>query len=545
MRIPILVAAILLAVCPAVCFARSVEWQSWSATPFIEAARQHKFVILEIESAGSHWCHVMDQETFAGSAVKELIAQNYIAVRVDANARPDVANRYRDYELPATIIFNSDGSEIVRKQRFLSGRQMVSLLKAVVADPTPVDSIRPEPSISYSTSPALAKDLSETLSGKFNSQYSQPDQNWSFGTDYIDTDSVEYASLLARSGDKSRERWVVDRMAKLRMLIDPVWGGVFQSLVVPVTADEDQRAARFVKIQLDGVLDTEGDSWNDPHFEKPLLVEAAAMRMFAMAYGQWHNPDDLSAARSVQRYIRAFLTSPDGAFYAGQDGDIAGVSDSSSYFQEDDPTRRSHGLPQVDTKIYTNQNGRMIEALCQLFAVTGDRADLQDAERCANWIVSQRSIIGGGFAHAGDGPQEPYLCDSVAAGQAFLALYEVSKDQRWLEQAAAADHFIDATFRGESDAGFVSVQSASAPGYKPHRDRQENSQVARLAHQLAFYTGDKAHDLIATRSMRYLVTPEIATVGFPAAVLLANSEFTDPGPTSISGSNGTTREDSR
>jgi uncharacterized protein YyaL (SSP411 family) len=53
--------------------------------------------------------------------------------------------------------------------------------------------------------------------------------------------------------------------------------------VAPVTADEDQRATRFVKIQLDGVLDTEGDSWNDPHFEKPLLVEAAAMRLFAMA----------------------------------------------------------------------------------------------------------------------------------------------------------------------------------------------------------------------------------------------------------------------
>jgi uncharacterized protein len=225
MRIPTLIAAILLAVCPAICSAQRVEWQSWSSTPFKEAATQHKFVLLEIESAGSHWCHVMNQETFAGSAVKELIAQSYIAVRVDVNSRPDVANRYRDYEPPATIIFNSDGSEIVRKQRFLSGRQMLSLLKAVVEDPTPVDSIRPEPSISYSTSPLLTKDLRETLSGEFNSQYSLPDQNWTFGADYIDTDSVEYASLQARRGDKTREGWVMDRMAKLRMLIDPVWGG--------------------------------------------------------------------------------------------------------------------------------------------------------------------------------------------------------------------------------------------------------------------------------------------------------------------------------
>jgi hypothetical protein len=44
----------------------------------------------------------------------------YIAVRVDHDSRPDIFNRFEDYGEPATVSFNSDGSEILKHQGYPS-----------------------------------------------------------------------------------------------------------------------------------------------------------------------------------------------------------------------------------------------------------------------------------------------------------------------------------------------------------------------------------------------------------------------------------------
>jgi hypothetical protein len=41
------------------------------------------------------------------------------------------------------------------------------------------------------------------------------------------------------------------------------------------------------------------------------------------AYGQSHTPEYLAAAQNVHRFVRPFLTSPDGAFYVSQDADVS------------------------------------------------------------------------------------------------------------------------------------------------------------------------------------------------------------------------------
>ena len=44
------------------------------------------------------------------------MAKRYIAVKVDQDSRPDISSRYEDFGWPATVIFNADGSEIVKRQ---------------------------------------------------------------------------------------------------------------------------------------------------------------------------------------------------------------------------------------------------------------------------------------------------------------------------------------------------------------------------------------------------------------------------------------------
>ena len=57
-----------------------------------------------------------------------LLGKSYIAVKVDQDSRPDISNRYEDHGWPAAVIFNADGGEIVKQQRYLPPIQMASLL---------------------------------------------------------------------------------------------------------------------------------------------------------------------------------------------------------------------------------------------------------------------------------------------------------------------------------------------------------------------------------------------------------------------------------
>ena len=483
-----------------------IVWHPWSDEIFAQAAREHKFVLLDLEAVWCHWCHVMDKETYADPAVRRLMASKYIAVKVDQDSRPDISNRYEDYGWPATVIFKGDGSELVKRQGYLPPKLMASILKAVIDDPTPGPSIEKETTVTYATNPFIAPALLADVKKEYEKQYDVASKGWAFGHKYLDADSVEYATVLASHGDKVQEQRVRDTLQAAQKLLDPVWGGSYQYSV-------------------DGV-------WTEPHFEKLLYIQAQTMRTYAQAYGRFGAPDYLAAAQNVHRYVKGFLTSPVGVFYVSQDADVVEGKHSANFFALDDAKRRAIGIPRIDKHLYARENGWMIEALCSLYSVTHDAATLQEAERSANWIVAHRSLADGGFAHGDSNAAGPFLGDTLAMGQASLSLYEVTGDREWLKRAEGARRFIAANFAGEKGAGFTTSKSSTDHAYKPHPERDENAQMARFANLLAQYTGDKGDHDTATQAMRYLATPEVAKGWLSAPVLLAEMQFTTP-PTHI------------
>lgn len=482
--------------------ARPIVWHSWSDEVFAQAAREHKFVLLDLEAVWCHWCHVMDKETYSDPAVRRLMGKSYIAVKVDQDSRPDISNRYEDYGWPATVIFNADGSEIVKRQGFLPPIQMASILQAVIDDPSPGPSVEPEKTIAYAATPFLAPALLTEVTKEFDKQYDVAGKGWAFGHKYLDADSVEYANAQARQGDKIQEQRVRDTLQAAQKLLDPVWGGAYQY--------------------------STGGNWDEPHFEKLLFIQAQEMRTYAQSYSQWRTPEYLSAAQNVHRYVRNFLTSPEGAFYVSQDADLVAGKHSAAYFALGDAKRRALGVPRVDKHLYARENGWMINALCALYAATGDATVLQEAERSAQWVIAHRANASGGFTHGEHGEAGPYLADSLAMGQAFLTLYEITGDRDWLKRAAAARHFISSNFVTASSAGFVTSKTSTNHAYKPHPQRDENAQLARFSNLLYQYTGETGDQEAATRAMRYLATREVAIAWLSAPVLLAEMQFTRP-----------------
>ena len=479
-----------------------IVWHPWSDAIFVQAAREHKFVLLDLEAVWCHWCHVMDEQTYSNSAVRRLMNERYIAVKVDQDSRPDISNRYEDYGWPATVIFNAKGGEIVKRQGYLPPVQMASILQAVIDDPSPGPSVEPEKTIAYAVTPFLAPALLAEVNKQYEKQYDVAGKGWAFGHKYLDADSVEYASTLAKHGDKLQEKRVRETLQVATKLLDPIWGGAYQY--------------------------STGGNWDEPHFEKLTFIQAQVMRSYAQAYGQFRDPEYLVAAQNVHRYVRAFLTSSEGAFYVSQDADVIDGQHSADYFKLDDAKRRAHGIPRVDKHLYARENGWMINALCSLYAVTGDASTLQEAERSTRWVVAHRSLAGGGFSHGDHDVAGPYLGDSLSMGQAFLSLYEVTGDRKWIRRAEAARRFIAANFAAATGAGFITSKTSTDQAYKPHPERDENVQLARFANLLSYYTGDKGDRETATRAMRYLATPEVATAWLSAPVLLAETQFTRP-----------------
>ena len=64
-----------------------IDWQPWSAHIFDRAAREEKLVLLDLKAVSCHWCHVMDQKTYANEDVASVISEHFIAVKVDHDAR--------------------------------------------------------------------------------------------------------------------------------------------------------------------------------------------------------------------------------------------------------------------------------------------------------------------------------------------------------------------------------------------------------------------------------------------------------------------------
>jgi hypothetical protein len=490
--------------------ASEIAWQDWSDAAFARAKAEKRIVLLDLGAVWCHWCHVMDESTYRDPKVVALLAKHFVAVRVDQDARPDLSNRYEDYGWPATILFDASGRELVKFAGYIPPQRMVSLLEAVVLDPTPGPSARPEaaiqPAPGGTLTPALRQELAEILAARYDRERG----GWGFAKKYLDFDSVEWCLVRARAGEQDALRMARETLDLSRKLVDPVWGGLNQY--------------------------SDSGDWDHPHFEKLMQFQAEGIRVYAQAYALWRRPEDLETARAIHRYVRAFLTSPEGAFYVSQDADLVAGEHGGDYYALPDNERRRRGVPRVDTHVYARETAWGVSALVALYGVTGEDALLDDALRAGRWILANRALAGGGFRHDAADAAGPYLGDTVASGRAFLALYAATGDQAWLARAEEAAKFLGKAFIASGTPGLVSavVRSRFAPA-RPQRE--ENVAAARFANLLFRYTGRQAQRDLARRAMALLAAPEVARRFSTASVLLAGAEVSsEPAHVTVVGS---------
>jgi uncharacterized protein len=317
---------------------------------------------------------------------------------------------------------------------------------------------------------------------------------------FIDRDSVEYSLVVAADHERSEARMARLTLDNAISLVDPVWGGVYQ-------------------------YSTQG-KWDIPHYRKTIAAQAGHLRLYSLAYAQLKCERYLNVTNSIQSYVKKFMTSEVGAFYAGQSDSVADIN-SALFFSFDDTRRQTIGIPDIDKRILTRENGWIIEALATHYEYCGSQQSLNMAIKAADWINAHCRTESGAYLTNIMTNKPLHLSDTLAMARAMLQLYRATFEKKYLDYACKSADFIHQNYKNKL-CGY-NTRILSKNDAIPPRQIDENISLTRFANLLSCYNDKPKLKKMAKQGLRYLCIPEVATARMEeAGILLIDREVSSP-----------------
>lgn len=481
-----------------------LPWATFSPETFARAARERKYIVLDGSAEWCHWCHVMEATTYHDPAVRKILDEHFIAVKVDVDSRPDVEERYGDWGWPATIVFSPDATEIGKYRGYIAPEKFTEILKEVVASKVAekgnADATKPK---AKAPKAALSEEhlawIQHATDVELDDYWDETQGGW--GRTQKAPLGYDNAWMLWRAsqGDAEAKQKAIFALDQQSKLIDPVWGGIYQ-----------YSAARH---------------WDEPHFEKLMTFQAPALDNYAAAYKLTGEPRHLARAKAMLGYLERFMKSPEGGFYTTQDADVNAHDrtkkfvNGHDYYTKNEKERLALGLPRTDTHEYGRENGMAIFAYCTMYDVTKDPTVLASAEKAAHRILATHGTPRGGITHdildaEGKNAKQLFLSDNASFGLALVRLYEVTKKDEYLKAARAIGDFMVTELTDDDGGGlFAATKDPDAVGVFARRrvPFEENVAAVRMFVRLsrAVLAADSPKYAIAIdRILRAISTPE-------------------------------------
>ena len=322
----------------------AMSWAEWGEEAFARARGEGKPVLLWLAATWCHACHRMDDETWGDPGVAAVVEQTMVAVRVDADERPDLYAHYHLGGLPTTAILGGEG-EFIRGGTFLSPTQCLTLLDMALGDFA--SGRRPQPRVAAVAPPPLrlVDEIVQRLCRRADLEHG----GFGVAPKLPEADAV---TLLLRRWRASREP-ALERIARLtldavaRHLADPVDGGCY----------------RYAAAQ----------DWSGPHTEKLAVDQAALIRLFLEAAQSLGERRYLDVARAALGHARRRLADEAGRVLASM------AADPGYYARRDAPGAPGEpdDLPAVDRRRFADASAAMTSAALLALAVTGEDAGIR------------------------------------------------------------------------------------------------------------------------------------------------------------------------
>ena len=459
-----------------------VEWRSWGRTAFDEARAEQVPVLLAI---GAHWCPAtaaMMRGAYADRRVADMLDDRFVPIRVDADARPDIAECYSLGAWPTTAFLTPDG-DILGGETYATRERMQALLprvadafaaqRDVIAEQRATGDPQPAAAPGEAPDPKIDGWLGDHLLGQFDEDHG----GFGAGAKRIHADALELAWRRARDGDQPFATVVEGTLHAM------AWGGLYDEL--------DGGVFRYCARR----------DWTEPATEKLLDVNAQALRLFLL-------PDDdccRDRAVGVVGYVRrtlADLTPDHPGFFASQQSD----PDYYRYRPHAPGDATAGTVPPVDRAIYADGTALMARSFAAAAETLGDSSLLEFAVDAMEHVVAGTYERGGGIAHrAGErAGVRGLLADQVRASAALLDLHELTDREVYLDMAQelmlfALQHLWDANGGGFLDR----VHTPDDVGLLREQVRPfaANCEAARVLLRLAPLTGNPAFRDRATATL--------------------------------------------
>jgi uncharacterized protein YyaL (SSP411 family) len=387
-----------------------VEWREWGPEAFEEAAERDVPVLLALMTSWSDWCRQMDERTYAEPRIAANVNDDFVPVRVDADRRPRVRERYNMGGFPSTVFVTPAGDHIAGAT-FLDSegfRQVLQRVRETWAEQGE-DAGQAPRALQGGEPPAgeVNADIEALLAGQLGDKFDEEHGGWGRSEKFPLPDTVAFALK------REREQALRTLDAIRRNLVDDVDGGFF----------------RFAHER----------DWSDPQREKVLSENASLLRAFAYAYLHTGSEEYRDPAEDTIDYLTGTLWT----------GDAFGTSQAAGdYFDQRASERSSHEEPPVDESAYANLNALAADALLSYAAYTDDERAKRYAERGLDYVADhlvEDGVVSHYDATETDAAAAPerLLTDHAQVVQAFVTAAQVLGGD-YLETArAVADVAID------------------------------------------------------------------------------------------------------
>ncbi len=503
-----------------------VEWYPWGEEAFAKARAENKLVLVSIGYSSCHWCHVMERESFENDSIAELMNAHYVCIKVDREERPDVDQVYMTaVQLmtqrggwPLNCFALPDGRPVYGGTYF-PPQQWAQVLRDLHAtwanEPAKVNSyaerlhqgVQQAELVHVNEEPPVftKRELDELISiwdSTFDNEHGGPErapkfplpnnyqfllkQAWLTDDDALRAHVRLTLDKMARGGIYDQvgggfARYSVDALWKVphfeKMLYDNAQLVSLYSQAYQAFGEEEyrrvvERTIAFLEREMrsdEGAFysaldaDSEGEEgrfyvWTRSALEQALGADAE----LAIAYyevdgrGLWeHGNNILLRSRSDEEFAKARGMDVI-ALRARIDGINAKLLNA----------RAKRVRPGLDDKSLTSWNAMMVQGYCDASEVFGRPEWLAQARRTMELILTKCRRPDGGLWHsykAGKASINGYLEDYSFTIEALIALYGLTFEERWINEAKAlADHAIQ-HFHAEGEPLFHFTSDQDPP----------------------------------------------------------------------------------
>ena len=470
-----------------------VHWTGWHDAAFKKAKAEDKLVIVSIGYSACHWCHVMEHESFEDTGVAAIMNGHFICIKVDREERPDVDQIYMDaVQLisgrggwPLNAIVLPDGRPVYAGTYYPKENWKQVLIYFV-------DYWKNHRAEALQRADEITRGIqvTDTITAKPETPFVAADRTAVFAK--IDG-TIDYE----KGGRKGAPKFPMPVVYKY-LLRNYYYTHQSKALeAVKVTLDNmmnggiyDQVGGGFARYSVDG-------DWEIPHFEKMLYDNAQLVSLYAEAYQVTKNERYRQVVDETYEFIERELSDASGGFYAALDADSEGeegkfyvwtyeelkallgadfdlfskVYDISTHgnFEGRNNLVRRPGIhapdikitewrkkllterskrirPRLDDKILTSWNALMLNGYIDAYKAFGEKRFLDRALKNAEFIKAnmlqpdyslKRNYKNGKANISG------FLDDYSFTCEAFIALYQVTLNEKWLQLAdSIAQHTI-------------------------------------------------------------------------------------------------------